>query len=173
MIGHQIDVVDEVLSITLERDTQRDQMLTGGYVTTAAIRRGGKFMVSCFLTLTPLNLTKHYCRICKKADYVIDTGTIHVRNRWPGSVTGVAWHGWSMDWCARGLGINSGGGSPHLIVSVSNEGRKRKSVRVDHHVVGKCTCSLSFVPFSVHFVFVPCCLVTVRLLLKSVCEDII
>ena len=64
------------------------------------------------LTLTPLNLTKHYYRnLCKnwsKSDYVIDTGPIHVRNRWPGSVTGVVWHGWSRDWCARGPGINSG-----------------------------------------------------------------
>ncbi len=64
------------------------------------------------LALTPLNLSKHYCRKCKnwsKSDYVIDTGPIQVQNRWPGSVTGVAWHGWSRDWCARGPVINSGG----------------------------------------------------------------
>ncbi len=64
------------------------------------------------LALTPLNLTKHYCRKCKnwsKPDYVIDTGPIQVRNRWSGSVTSVAWHGCSRDWCARGPGINSGG----------------------------------------------------------------
>ncbi len=64
------------------------------------------------LTLTPLNLTKHYCRKCKnwsKSDYVLDTGPIQAWNRWPGSVTGVAWHGWSRDWCARGPGIKSRG----------------------------------------------------------------
>ena len=52
------------------------------------------------LSLTPLNLTKHYCRKCKnwsKSDYVIDAGPIQVRNRWPASVTGVAWHGCSRD----------------------------------------------------------------------------
>ncbi len=68
--------------------------------------------VNFHLTLTPLNFTKHYCRKCKnwsKSDYVIDTGPIQVRNRWSGSVTGVAWHGWSRDWCARSPGINSGG----------------------------------------------------------------
>ncbi len=59
------------------------------------------------LTLTPLNLTKHYCRKCTnwcKSDYVIDTGSIQVPNRWPGSLTGVAWHWWLRDWCARGSG---------------------------------------------------------------------
>ncbi len=52
------------------------------------------FIVSrAIKTLTPLNLTKHYCRKCKNwSDYVIDTGPIHVRNRWLGSVTSVAWH---------------------------------------------------------------------------------
>ncbi|XP_072033446.1 LOW QUALITY PROTEIN: uncharacterized protein [Amphiura filiformis] len=41
----QIDIVDDVMSIMLERDTQRTQMLTGGYVSNAAIYRGGKFMM--------------------------------------------------------------------------------------------------------------------------------
>ncbi len=65
-----------------------------------------------FTSLTPLNLTKRYCRKCKnwsKSDYVINTGPMQVRNRWPGSVTGVAWHGCSRDWCARDPGINSEG----------------------------------------------------------------
>ena len=66
-------------------------------------------------TPTALNVTKYYCRKCKnwsKSDYIIDTGPIHVRNCWPGSVTVVTWHGWSRDWCARGLGFDSGGTSP-------------------------------------------------------------
>ncbi len=59
---------------------------------------------------TPLNLTKHYCRKSKNwSNYVIDTGPIHVRKCWPGSVTGMAWHGWAMDRCTRGPGINSRG----------------------------------------------------------------
>ena len=45
------------------------------------------------------------CKNWSKSDYVI----IQVRNHWPGSVTGVAWHWSSRDWCARGSGINSGG----------------------------------------------------------------
>ena len=73
--------------------------------------------VVCFilltLTRTPLNLTKHYrtvgiCKNWSKSDNVIDAGPIYVRNRWPHSVTGLAWHGWSRDWCERGPGINSG-----------------------------------------------------------------
>ncbi len=58
------------------------------------------------LTLTSLNLTKHYCSKCKnwsKIEYVINTGSIHVRNSCPGSVTtGMAWNGFLRDWCARG-----------------------------------------------------------------------
>ncbi len=41
--------------------------------------------------------------------HVIDTLPTHVRNCCPGSVTGVVWHGWSRDWCARGAGIDSRG----------------------------------------------------------------
>ena len=60
--------------------------------------------------LTSLNLTKYYYRKCKTwSDYVIDTGPIHVYNSCPGVVTGVAWHGWSRDLCARGSGFDSWG----------------------------------------------------------------
>ncbi len=67
------------------------------------------------LTLTGPRTRNYYQRKCKnrsKSDYVIDTGPIQVRNRWPGSVTVVAWHGRSRDWCARGPGFESGGNYP-------------------------------------------------------------
>ena len=90
------------------------------------------------LTLTPLNLTKHYCSKCKNVKvrlrhwyraYTLTESLAKQRHR-----HGLAWvtrdtlapqrshrkamgvwsyrirHGWSMDWCARGPGINSGGG---------------------------------------------------------------
>ena len=31
---------------------------------------------------------------------------------WPGTVTVVAWHGWSRHWCARGPGFDSEGNHP-------------------------------------------------------------
>ena len=77
------------------------------------------------LTLTSLNLTKHYCSKCKnwsKIEYVINTGSIHVRNCCPGSVTtGMA----SLEWLFKGL-VCEGSGSipgepPLFVVSVSNE----------------------------------------------------
>ncbi len=59
-----------------------------------------------------MNVTKYYCRKCKncsKPNFVIDTGPIHIRNCCLGSVTGLAWHGWSRYWCDRGPRFDGGG----------------------------------------------------------------
>ncbi len=61
------------------------------------------------------------------SDYVINTGPIHVQNRWPGSVTVVAWHGWSRDWCGRGVpGSIPGGTTPFDGVSFKRDRLERE-----------------------------------------------
>ena len=44
-LNFKVNIIDGILRIKLERDTQRAQMLTGGYVTNAEIQRGGKYTV--------------------------------------------------------------------------------------------------------------------------------
>ncbi len=64
-----------------------------------------------------LNYTIQYSRKVEnwsKSDYVINAGPIYVRKRWPGSVTGVAWHGCSRDRSARGPRFDSGGNRPFM-----------------------------------------------------------
>ncbi len=60
------------MSIVLERDIQRAQMLTGGYVTEAAIARGGEFDVSLPMKLTRIELIeqKYNSNINFRMDYV-------------------------------------------------------------------------------------------------------
>ena len=59
------------MSIVLERDIQRTQMLTGGYLTKAAIDRGGKFKVG-------LSMHYSYFRIDYKLSYKMTFHTIFI-----------------------------------------------------------------------------------------------
>ena len=63
-----------------------------------------------YITLTVLHHTIPYSRkLVRLHMYVINAGPIYVRKHWPGSITGVAWHGCSRDQGERGPGFDSGG----------------------------------------------------------------
>ena len=67
-----------------------------------------------FLTLTvhsPTKSNKGKWRKCAKSDYVIEAGFIWERNRWPGSDSRVACHGWTVH-CGAGAPVRNPGGTP-------------------------------------------------------------
>ncbi len=75
-------------------------------------------------TLTPLNLTKHYCRKnWSKSDYIIDTGPIHVTRT---ESLARQHHRRGLAWMVNALVCEGSrdqfqGEPPLLMMSVSNE----------------------------------------------------
>ncbi len=72
---------------------------------------GHEFMINPNLT-TPYNIIQQKSRkLVFRSPTMSSRQGLYVRKRWPGSVTGVAWHGCSRDRGARGPGFDFRGGN--------------------------------------------------------------